>query len=114
MFELVFSGTVGEINAAGNDGVRVVVFQVDRSWKGMVPRRVELYVDPTDSELPSFNLGRRYLVLATQMDSRHRRRAGLADSAPIAFRVLGCGGLPYEEIEQLGIVRELGPGEAPK
>jgi hypothetical protein len=112
LFDLVFSGTVLQVNRPA-DAALGVTFGVDRVWKGATSKRFVLYIWGLDSEMPRFDAGRRYLVAATHLDAQRRRLVGLADGVPLAFRPTGCGGLAYENAEQAGLIRDLGPGQPP-
>src|SRR6185503_7306037 len=61
-FEIVFSGRVVDVKAAGANGYRAT-FEVDRVWKGTVPARIDLYVPPSPAEVPRFNKGTRYVAV---------------------------------------------------
>src|SRR5687768_16450025 len=62
--ELVFSGNVVAVNQVADAGVRVT-FNVDRVWKGSVPKRFDVYVWQLDSEMPRFEFAKSYVVFTT-------------------------------------------------
>lgn len=111
--ELVFSGTVVGINQVADQGVRLT-FNVDRVWKGSVPKRFNLYVSQLDAEMPTIEFARRYLVVATTMNVRSRQSVGLPDIGPPVFRPVDCGALDYGFAERAGTIRNLGDGQPPK
>ena len=88
--ELVFSGTVVEITRTGDAGYRAT-FDVDRVWKGSVPRRFDLYVWELSAERPRFEAGHRYVALAQKLtDSRTREGVGLGQSDLVAYTPTQC------------------------
>ena len=81
--ELVFSGTAVEITRTAELGYRAT-FDVDRVWKGTVPRRLDLYVWELQVEMNEIVRGRKYLVGATGLiEARERKGVGLAET-PVA------------------------------
>ena len=92
--ELVFSGNVVGINHVADLGIRVT-FDVDRVWKGSVPKRFDLYVWQLDAEMPTFAFAKRYVAFATKMTGPSRQGVGLTDSDALAFRPVDCGALEY-------------------
>jgi len=108
--ELVFSGTVVQVTRTADLGYRAT-FEVDRVWKGSVPARFDLHVWELAPEIPRFELGRRYVVLAHRLiDSRARQGVGLGESDAIAFTPTQCS-----DPASLGptIARDLGEGLPP-
>src|SRR3954468_11534683 len=87
--EVVFSGNVVGINQVADLGLRVT-FNVDRVWKGAVPKRFDLYVSQLDAEMPTLEFARRYLVVATTMNVRSRQAVGLPDVGLPVFRPVDC------------------------
>jgi hypothetical protein len=112
--ELVFSGTVVEITRTAELGYRAT-FDVDRLWKGTVPRRFDLYIWEIAPEMDRVEVGRRYLVGAKRLvGPRERQGVGLAGTDMVAFSQVMCGAPAYEEAERRGTIRDLGVSEPPK
>jgi hypothetical protein len=108
LVELVFSGTVVDVVRTGEVGYRAT-FDVDRVWKGTVPRRFDLHVWELDPEIPRFEKGRHYVALAHRMDAaRARQGVGLGGSDAVAFTPTHCS-----ESLAPDIARDLGPGRPP-
>ena len=108
--ELVFSGTVVQLTRTADLGYRAT-FEVDRVWKGSVPARFDLHVWELAPEIPRFELGRRYVVLAHRLiDSHARQGVGLGQSDAIAFTPTQCS-----DPALLGpnLARDLGEGLPP-
>jgi hypothetical protein len=108
--ELVFSGLTVGMNVVAKDGVRVT-FNVDRVWKGSVPKKLDLYIAIIDSEMPRFEFGRRYVAFATKMNDRSRQGVGLTANDGVAFRPIQCGALAYDS--DRSAVRDMGEGQPP-
>lgn len=109
--ELVFSGQVIEIIRVGDFGSRAT-FDVNRVWKGSVPKRFDLYVWERSAEMPRFQKGQRYVALGkTLTEPRIRQDLGLAGSDTVVFAATQCS-----DPQSLSpdIERELGPGYGPK
>ena len=114
LVELVFSGTVVEINRTAELGYRAT-FDVDRVWKGTAARRFDLYVWELAPEVDRVEVGHRYLVAAKRLVSpRERQGVGLGGTDRVAFTQIQCGAPAYKDADQSGIVRDLGAGELPK
>jgi hypothetical protein len=108
VFELVFSGTVVDVTRTGDVGYRAT-FDVDRVWKGVVPRRIDLYVWELAPEVPRFEAGHHYVALAGRLvDPRARQAAGLGVSHTIAFTPVQCSDALAPDL-----IRELGVGQPP-
>jgi hypothetical protein len=110
---LLFSGTVLSIIPIGETDKTAgfkVSLDVDRTWKGSVGRRVDLYKD-LNAENPKFEVGHRYLTFAKQLvDHYARQLMGLGDADAPALRTVPCtGGYSVAEITSI-----LGPGRPPK
>ena len=113
LVELVFSGTVVEITRTAETGYRTAV-DVDRVWKGTVPRRFDLHVWELSSEVPRVEVGRRYVLGARRLTTlRERQGAGLSANDIVAFAPIDCGAIGYEDAEQSGTIRDLGVGRRP-
>jgi len=109
-FEIVFSGRVVDVKAAGANGYRAT-FEVDRVWKGTVPARIDLYVPPSPAEVPRFNKGTRYVAVAHKMTSgAARKMVGLSnDPARVAYAPAACSDALERDFEKL-----LGAGYEPQ
>lgn len=110
-YELVFSGAVVEVTRTGDEGYRAT-FDVDRVWKGSVSKRFDLYVWELAPEIDRYQLGRRYVVAARQVnDLRVRQGAGLSRVDIVAFTPVQCTNqLSLEP----NIIRKLGRSHPPK
>jgi hypothetical protein len=113
--ELVFSGRVEGLNQVNDLGVHVT-FNVDRVWKGSVPKRFELYVWQLNSEAAKFEFQRPYIVFAYRMPERDRQHVGLTDRDPIAFTATSCGAVlaltrASSDANASEILRQLGEGQ---
>jgi hypothetical protein len=111
---LVFSGRVVGLNHVTEYGVRVT-FDVDRAWKGDVPKRFDLYVWQLNSEAATFQFQQPYIVFADRMDDRQRQGVGLTAPDPIGFTATSCGAFlaptrarPDQDASR--IIRDLGEG----
>lgn len=111
LVDLVFSGNVVGVNQVAEAGIRVT-FNVDRVWKGSVPKRFDLYVWLPDAEMPTFSFAGRYVVFATKMTGRSLEGVGLTSDVP-AFKPGQCGALDYSAAEKSGTIRGLGIGRHP-
>ena len=106
---LVFSGRVAEINRTADASYRAT-FEVDRVWKGSVPRRFDVYVWELAAEMPEFKKDQAYVVLAKPLtDPPVRQAVGLGETDRGAFTPTTCSGVLSPDIK-----RELGPGHRPK
>jgi len=111
--ERVFSGTAVEITRTADLGYRAT-FDVDRVWKGTVPRRLDLYVWELQVEMNEIVRGRKYLVGATRLiEARERQGVGLAGTGTVAYTEIRCGAPEYREAEETGILRAMGVGAPP-
>jgi len=109
--ELVLGGEVIEITRVGDLGYRAT-FEVNRVWKGSVPKRFDLHVWELSPEMPRFEKGHRYVALAkTMTDPPVRQGLGLGATDAIAFTPTPCSDPPSLAP---GLERDLGPGYAPK
>jgi hypothetical protein len=107
--ELVFSGTAVEITRTGDAGYRAT-FDVDRVWKGSVPRRFDLYVWELSAERPRFEAGHHYIALAQKVtDNRTRQGVGLDHSDMVAYTPVQCSDSLAPDI-----AAGLGEGRPPK
>jgi hypothetical protein len=109
--ELAFSGKVVEITKAGEMGTRVT-FDVDRVWKGSVPKRFTLYVWASSPEMPHFTKDQHQLAFAHKLtDPPARLGLGVKSTDGVVYAPVQCtdpSSLPPD------LERELGPGHAPK
>ena len=107
--ELVFSGRVVSRTFVGDAAYRAT-FEVDRVWKGAVPKRIDIYVwEMKSSEMPRYEQGRDYVVLAGRLtDTREQQAVGLKESDRNAFAALSCGGALQSDIR-----KQLGDGSRP-
>lgn len=111
---LVFSGRmVGRVYVGKPERPTYrATFEVDRVWKGTVPKRIDIYVSELSAEAPRFDEGREYVVIANRVvDSKLRQDMGLADAEVPAFAARACSGdhdLPPD------IRKQLGKGSQPK
>jgi hypothetical protein len=113
LVEVVFSGTAIEVTRTAEAGYRAT-FDVERVWKGHVPRRFNLYVWELSPEMDRIDAGRRYLVGAKRLiDARARQGLGLVGTDSVAFTEVNCGAPDYKEAERTGIIRDLGAGQPP-
>jgi hypothetical protein len=110
--ELVFSGTVTKVTRTAELGYRAT-FDVDRVWKGAVPKHFDLWVWELAAEMDRVEVGRRYIVGAKRLvDARARQGAGLAGTDTVAFTQVMCGAKSYKEAEQTGSI-PLAAGKPP-
>jgi hypothetical protein len=106
--EFVFKGKAVDVTRTADLGYRVT-FDVDRVWKGTVPKRIDLYVWELQAEIGRFDAGREYLALAKRLvDPRERDRVGLSGNDAAAFAPVSC----WASVEP-NIIRDLGVGRAP-
>ena len=111
--ELVFSGTAVEVTRTADLGYRAT-FDVERVWKGTVPRRLDLYVWELQVEMNEIVRGRKYLVGATRLiEARERKGVALAETGTVAYTEIRCGATEYREAEETGILRAMGVGAPP-
>jgi hypothetical protein len=106
--ELVFSGTVVNVTRTVDLGYRAT-FEVDRVWKGSVPRRFDIYVWEGDSEIPRFEINQHPVVLAHRLTEFRAKQHLGAWTGDVLFGPVGCS-IALDE----HFVRDLGPWEAPK
>ena len=110
-YELVFSGKVVSITRTADAGYRAT-FDVDRVWKGSVLKSLDLYVWELAAEMPRFEVGHRYVVLAQRLvDGRARAGVGLGSTNSVAFAPAPCSDGPTQGPTML---RDLGAGRPPK
>ena len=109
LIELVFSGRV--VEKTTGDGTYRATFEVDRVWKGPVPKRLDLHVWQAQSpEMPSYEKGGHYVVLAKRLsDPRVRKAVGLGNSDDAPLTAMHCGDVLSPTIRE-----ELGAGSVPK
>ena len=109
---LVFSGrVVGRVYVGKLEtSTYRATFEVDRVWKGAVPKQIDIYVSELSAEMPRFEEGREYVVVANRVvHSKLRQDMGLADADGPAFAAQLCSGdLPPD------IRKQLGAGSRPK
>lgn len=114
--ELVFSGTVDKIVRTAELGFRASV-TVDRVWKGSVDQQIDVFVWELAPEWPPIARFQRYVFALRRIrpidDQRERDGAGVPDGS-VAFTPIMCGAEPYADAERSGLVRDFGPGYAPK
>jgi hypothetical protein len=108
--ELVFAGKVVQVTSTGDYGLRAT-FDVDRVWRGKVPKRFDVYVwYLASAEAPRYSKGESYVVAAMRLsDKRARQGVGLGDSDVVAFTGVPCSdGWKVEDLDRLS-----GPGKPP-
>ena len=105
--EIVFSGPVVEIARTADVGYRAT-FDVDTVWKGVVPRRFELYVWELAPEMPRFERGQRYVVSARHLTDRRARDGVGIGASDVVYTPTMCSGSFVPKIEI-----DLGRGYAP-
>jgi hypothetical protein len=109
-YELVFDGMVVAVTRTGDVGYRAT-FDVDRVWKGAVPKRFDLYVWELSPEVPRFEAGHLYLALARKLlTGPERDGAGVPSADGVAFTPVACS----EPSLDLDLARYLGAGLPPK
>jgi hypothetical protein len=109
--ELIFSGTVVEIVRTAPFGYRAT-FEVDQVWKGVVSKRIDLYVWELPAETPRFGLNRHYLVVAKRLvDPLEREGVGLGGSDMTAFAGVQCSPPEWDKGQ---MICDLGRGQPPK
>jgi hypothetical protein len=106
----IFSGIARQVQDGGT-AVQVVTFDVERVWKGALPKRVALY-QVNVSEAIKFSPGARYLVVAYRQTDSEREQFRISQPASM-LGINVCGSRLFEEAERLGDLRELGPGRLP-
>ena len=106
----IFSGIARQVQDGGT-AVQVVTFDVERVWKGALPKRVTLYQLNT-SEAIAFSAGARYVIVAVRETDSERERFRISQPANM-LSITPCGSRLFEEAERLGELRELGPGRLP-
>jgi hypothetical protein len=129
---VVFSGTVldvrpisgSEAPVQGRDAVLVFTFDVDRVWKGNVPKRVKLFRPVPRfpdgrggiTSLRSFDIGQKYIVLAHPLTAVERADLRIVEAEPqgLVTGVCGDGSRPYRLAEEHGDLKEIGPGREPQ
>ena len=82
-----------------------VAFDVDRVWKGSVPRQFILFVRQSVPEMPQSETKRRYVALATRMTDQARIEATLTAGKEVLFESVRCGEISYPFAEDSGLVR---------
>jgi hypothetical protein len=136
----VFSGTVVGVQFAAAGPI--LTFKVDTVWKGDVSRMVLVYhstsqpLPPTSprstvarpssagsgpgrgaapalSGLRPFELGRRFVVIASRLTDDHRA-AFKVEFEGERFGTDSCGGRLFDEVERMGDLERMGPGRAPR
>jgi hypothetical protein len=107
--DLVISGTVIAITRTGELGYRAT-FDVDRVWKGPLPKQADVYVWEGGPEMPHFVEGQHYVAVARKITSTEEMRAvGLGDAAyGIALAPVPCNGSLSPSV-----VRLWGDGKVP-
>ena len=109
--ELVFGGNVVEVTDTGEVGSKAT-FEVERVWRGKVPKRFDVYMwYLASAEAPRYlEKGRSYVVVAKRLeDKRAREGVGLGGSDLVAFTGVPCSDL--HTVEEF--VRGVGPGKPP-
>ena len=124
----VFSGTVAEVQAL--DAVLLVTFDVDGIWKGDVGKRAFIYRPVFRPPVPqpgtggtvggsapwsSFEIGKRYVVLAHILSDQERAEFGVESAKPgsLAVNTCGSGSRPFEVFANSEL-KEMGPGRKPR
>jgi hypothetical protein len=106
LVDLVFSGKVVDRVYVGKPERPTyrATFEVDRVWKGTVSKRMDIYVSEMSPEIPRFDKGRDYVVIATRVvDVKWRDDIGPVHPKAQAFAALQCSdALPPNIREQLG------------
>lgn len=106
--EMVFLGRVVEVTRTSDLGYRAT-FEVERVWKGPVPKRLDVYISEMSLEAPRYEKGREYVALVRRLtDDRVRDDVGLGGTNAHAYTAVGCSGFLTPNIE-----RDLGAGYAP-
>ena len=107
--ELVFSGRVATTTRVGELAYRAT-FDVDRIWKGDVAKHMDIYIWELKSEMPRYEEGKDYVVLAAKAtDARERDAIGLKDDTAVAYVANSCSDALAPDIR-----RQLGQGTRPK
>lgn len=125
---VVFRGSVVEWQR--RESFLALTFEVDRVWKGTVPRQVVLYqpvprlgarpalgeLKPFKGGLRPFDMIRPFIVLAHLLNPQERREFGVdaADTRGLATSMCGDGSRPYSVAQEFGEVKGLGPGRPPQ
>jgi hypothetical protein len=108
--ELVFGAKVAEITRTADAGYRAT-FDVQRAWKGSVPKRIDVYVWELAAEMPRFEKSGEYLVVAkTLVDERVRKNVGAPESQTKLLTPPQCSG----GYSVSAFLRDIGPGYPPK
>ena len=115
---VVFSGTVMradpvDASARTNGRAQFVTFDVDRVWKGEVPRQFNLYSFTRSFERYPLQAGTRYLVFAHTPTEEERTDLNLGQRQTVVIGQCGDGTKQFTEIS-LQELAELGPGAAPR
>jgi hypothetical protein len=105
----VFSGIARQVQDGGT--VQVVTFDVERVWKGALPKRVALY-QLYMSEAVKISIGARYLIVAHAQTDAEREQSRISQPASM-LGINVCASRSFEEAEQHGELRALGPGRLP-
>jgi len=99
---VVFRGTVAAIVRTADLGYKAT-FNVETVWKGSVTRQFDAYVWELPPELPRFEAGRSYVVVADPLRDRRARQAlGLIDDTLVAYGPAMCSDIAPTEVERLG------------
>ena len=108
--QLAFVGKVVEVTRTSDEGARVT-FEVERVWKGDVPKRIDIYTWYPNPEAPRYDQkGSSYVVAAKPLvEERAREGVGLRDSDAVVFAGLTCS----EGFTVQDFVRAAGPGKPP-
>ena len=111
---IIFSGTLTVTESAGPGGYHAT-FEVDRVWKGDVPKRFDLYGSWRAPEIKRFEVGHRYLVPVERLAVPwQRREVGLDNDDAAVFTQVTCGAYDYDQAVRLGIIQALGGGRPPR
>jgi hypothetical protein len=112
---IIFAGTavsITPITPIGEPNILMgtkITFDVDRVWKGIVGKRVDLYMG-LSAENPSFEVGRRSPVFARGLIREEKQRLGLGDTeAPVLTAIACTGALSVSEI-----TATFGAGKSPE
>ena len=117
----LFTGTARETKYS--DTFLAVTFEVDRVWKGDIPKQIVVY---RPAPLPGvryggqpvqmhFEFSTRYAVLAHHLSAAERLQFGVAngDTTALAVQMCGGGSRPVEIVDAEDW-KGLGPGREPQ
>jgi hypothetical protein len=113
--DVVFSGTVMSVskNPASAGPGEIITFDVDRGWKGSVPKRFVLRSFTRTPEPFRFDVGTKYVVLAHKQTMDERELFGVPTSSPDTYGVAQCGDGTRVFAAAQNELNELGSGRPP-